>query len=178
MRSLQWALLGISVSVGVLWVFIFQNWIFLNIFAGILVGPGLKLDEYLQTGSSPAFTVLWLGCITALLVWLGRTMTARPRSSAQVRSMQPQWWLAVVLLAVFGWLCLGWFTIFRWQVTGTSPIEGAGVNFYPVPPGGWILLTGFVLLDVILLFWLPTMLASPRTYRFVVPGAVTILGSR
>ena len=38
---------------------------------------------------------------------------------------------------------------------------------------------GFVLLDVvILLFWLPTLLASPRTYRLVVPGAVTLLGSR
>lgn len=43
---------------------------------------------------------------------------------------------------------------------------------------GWLLLMGFVMLDVILLFWLPTLLASPRTYRLVVPGAVTLLGSR
>lgn len=178
MRILQWILLGTSVAVGVVWVFLFQNWLFLVIFPGLLVGPGLNLQNFLQFGSSPAFTVLWAGCMTALLIWLARTMTSRPRSSAQVRSMQPQWWLAVVLLTGFGWLCLGWFTIFRWQVTGTSPIEGAGVNFYPVPPGGWILLIGFVLFDVILLFWLPTMLASPRTYRFVVPGAVSILGSR
>jgi hypothetical protein len=41
-----------------------------------------------------------------------------------------------------------------------------------------VVLLGFVLLDVILLFWLPTLLASPRTYRLVVPGAVTLLGSR
>ena len=36
----------------------------------------------------------------------------------------------------------------------------------------------FVVLDVALLFWLPTLLASPRSYRFVVPGAVTLFGGR
>jgi hypothetical protein len=92
--------------------------------------------------------------------------------------MQPMWWVAAIVLSVFGWLCLGWFTIFTWQVRGLSPIDGSGMNFYPVPAGGWILLMGFVLLDVVILFWLPTLLASPRTYRLVVPGAVTLLGSR
>lgn len=178
MRNLQWVLLGGSVAIGTIWVFLLQNWIFLNLFPGLLVGPGLNISDYLQTGSSPAFAVLWGGCITALLIWIGITLTSKPQSSAQARLMQPLWWLAAVVLTVFGWLCLGWFTIFRWQVSGTSPIDGANVNFYPVPPGGWILLLGFVLLDVILLFWLPTLLASPRTYRFVVPGAVTLLGSR
>jgi hypothetical protein len=178
MRILQWALLGASVAVGLIWVFLFQNWLFLVIFSGLLVGPGLDLQGFLQSGSSPAFSVLWVGCISALLIWLARTMASRPKSSAEVRSMQPQWWLAAALLTGFGWASLGWFTVFQWQVTGRSPIEGAPFNSYPVPPGGWILLFGFVVLDVILLFWLPTMLASPRTYRFVVPGAVSILGSR
>ena len=178
MRILQWVLLGASVAIGVIWIFLLQNWILLNIFPGLLVGPGLKIDDYLQTGSSPAFAVFWAGCITALLIWIGTTLTSRPQSSAQVRLMQPLWWLAAALLALFGWLCLSWFTVFRWQVSGTSPIEGANVNFYPVPAGGWILLGGFVLLDVLLLFWVPTLLSSPRTYRFVVPGAVTLLGSR
>jgi hypothetical protein len=155
-----------------------QNWLFLNIFPGLLVGPGLNLNDYLQTGSSPAFTVLWFSCMTALLIWISTTLTTRPGSSRQVRQIQPLWWLAAVVLVVFGLLCLSWFTIFQWQVTGTSPIEGANVNFYPVPAGGWFLLIGFVLIDVIVLFWLPTVLATPRTYRFVVPGAVTLLGSR
>lgn len=178
MRTLQWILLAACVALGIVWIFIFQNWIFLNIFPGLLVGPGLNLTSFLQLGSSPAFTVFWIGCITALLIWIGITSSSNPRSSAQTRQMQPLWWLAAALLAVFGWLCLGWFTIFQWQVSGTSPIQGAANNYYPVPPGGWLLLMGFVLLDVILLFWLPTLLASPRTYRLVVPGAVTLLGSR
>lgn len=178
MRSLQWVWLCASMITGFIWVFIIQNWLLLNIFSGVMAGPGLALIQYIKDGSTPAFTVFWIGCMAALLIWFARTMTSRPRSAAQVRSMQPQWWAAVVLICLFGWLCLSWFTIIIWQVIGVSPISGSGINYYPVPPGGWILLFGFVLLDVILLFWLPTMLASPRTYRFVVPGAVTILGSR
>lgn len=178
MRVSQLVMLALSVAIGVVWIFIGQNWIFLNLFPGLLIGPGLKLDDFLQTGSSPAFSVLWAGCLTALLIWIAITLTSRPRSSAQTRGMQPMWWLAAALLTFFGWLCLGWFTIFRWQVSGVSPIPGSAYTTYPVPPGGWLVLMGFVMLDVILLFWVPTLLASPRTYRFVVPGAVTLLGSR
>lgn len=180
MKTNHWIMLFASVTLGVIWVFAAQRLIFLNLFAGLLVGPGLgmNLENYLQFGSSPAFYVLWAGCISALLIWMGVTWSAMPRSSAQVRMMQPMWWIAAVVLSVFGWLCLGWFTIFSWQVRGLSPLDGSGMNYYPVPLGGWILLMGFVILDVVLLFWLPTVLASPRTYRLVVPGAVTLLGNR
>ena len=172
MKTLQWLLLITSVALGIVWIFICQNWIFLNLFAGILVGSGLtNLNSFLQTGSSPAFTVLWAGCITALMIWIGITWSSKPSSSKKTRQMQPMWWIAAGLLSAFGWLCLSWFVIFQWQVTGQG-------GSYPVPPGGMLLLLVFVLIDVVLLFWLPTLLASPRTYRFVVPGAVNLLGSR
>ena len=176
MRGHQFILLAASVALGIIWVYIIQNWIFLNLFAGLLVGPGLNLNDYLQTGSSPALTVLWAGCFSALFIWIAQTLSGKPRSSKQTRQMQPMWWIAAVILTIFGWLCLAWFTVFVWSVTGTSP--AAGMNSYPVPAGGWIVLMGFVVLDVMLLFWVPTLLASPRTYRLVVPGAVTLLGSR
>lgn len=48
----------------------------------------------------------------------------------------------------------------------------------PYPPAGWLLLMVFVIFDVILLFWLPTLLASPKTFRLVVPGAVRLMGGR
>jgi hypothetical protein len=87
------------------------------------------------------------------------------------------WWIAAGLLTIWGWFFLFWFTVLQWQVTGTSPVEG-GPNFYQLPTGGWLLLMFFVVLDVVLLFWLPTLLATPRNYRLVVPGAVKLLGSR
>ncbi len=178
MRSTQFIWLGATFLVGSLWVFLAQNWIFLNLFPGLLVGDGLDLQDYLQTGSSPSFTMLWFSCISALLIWLSTTFNARPRNAAEVRRMQPLWWIAFASLVVLGWFYHLFFTVFIWQIRGDSPLEGSGVNYYPLPPGGWLLLMVFVVLDVLLLFWLPTLLASPRSYRFVVPGAVKLLGGR
>jgi hypothetical protein len=178
MRNLQWILLAASVALGIIWVFFVQDLIFLHLVAGLLYGPGLNLKDFLQKGSSPAFYAFWAGCISALLIWISITWSARPRSSSETRQMQPMWWLAAAILVFYGWLCLGWFLAFRWQVSATSPVDLAGTNYYPLGTGGIILMMGFVMLDVILLFWLPTLLASPRTYRLVVPGAVTLLGSR
>jgi len=177
MKKNQWILLAVSVAIGLIWIFLLQSTILLNSFPGILQIPGGNLATYLQFGSSPAFQVFWVGCICALLTWIGVTWSRKPRSSIQTRQMQPMWWLAAGLLTIFGWFCLFWFTILQWQVTGTSPVQG-GPNYYPVPPGGWVLLLLFVVLDVVLLFWLPTLLATPRNYRLVVPGAVKLFGSR
>lgn len=178
MRTTQSIWLGISVMFGIVWVFLVQSWLFLNIFAGLLVGPGLNLEDYLQTGSSPSFSVLWFSCLVALLIWLFATTTSRPRNGDEVRQKQPGWWLAATILVLLGWLYQLLFTIFIWQVRGQSPTNVSGMNYYPIPPGGWLLLMVFVIIDVVLLFWLPTLLASPRTYRLVVPGAVRLLGGR
>jgi membrane protease YdiL (CAAX protease family) len=178
MRTTQYIWLGISVMLGIIWVFLAQSWLFLNIFAGLLVGPGLNLEDYLQTGSSPSFSVLWFSCLVALLIWLFATTTSRPRNGDEVRQKQPGWWLAATILVLLGWLYQLLFTVFIWQVRGQSPTNVSGMNYYPIPPGGWLLLMVFVIIDVVLLFWLPTLLASPRTYRLVVPGAVRLLGGR
>ena len=178
MRTTQYIWLGISVMFGIIWVFLAQSWLFLNIFAGLLVGPGLNLEDYLQTGSSPSFSVLWFSCLVALLIWLFATTTSRPRNGDEVRQKQPGWWLAATILVLLGWLYQLLFTVFIWQVRGQSPTTVSGMNYYPIPPGGWLLLMVFVIIDVVLLFWLPTLLASPRTYRLVVPGAVRLLGGR
>jgi hypothetical protein len=174
----QYIWLGISVTGGILWVFLAQSWLFLNIFPGFLVGPGLDLEDYLQTGSSPSFTILWISCLAALLIWLFTTANARPRNGDEVRRKRPLWWLAATILVLLGWLYQLVFTVFIWQFRAESPTGVSGANFYPIPPGGWLILMLFVLLDVMLLFWLPTLLASPRSYRLVVPGAVMILGGR
>ena len=177
MRKNQWLYLAGSVAAGLIWIFLIQSNIFLNLFSGVLQIPGGNLANFLQIGSSPAFQVFWFGCITALMIWIGVTWKSRPRSSSQTRQMQPMWWLAAVILIVYGWLCLGWFTVLQWQVTGTSPVQG-GTRYFPLTTSGWLLLMVFVVIDVVLLFWLPTLLASPKNYRLVVPGAVKLIGSR
>ena len=80
---------------------------------------------------------------------------------------------------VLGWLYQLFFTVFRLADHGARARLKVPVRtITPCLPGGWMLLLVFVVFDVLLLFWLPTLLASPRSYRFVVPGAVKFLGGR
>jgi hypothetical protein len=93
--------------------------------------------------------------------------------------MRPTWWIYAVVLVLLGWVYQLVFTVLVWQVRGIAPVEGLpNIKYYPVPPGGWLILLVLVVIDVCLLFWLPTMLASPKSYRFVVPGALKFLGGR
>ena len=175
MLSKQYIYLGISVLFGILWVFIAQEWIFLNVFSTLL---GRDLDVFLPQISRPSFTALWFSCITALGIWIVTTLNGKPRNAAEVRAMQPLWWLAASVLVVLGWLYQLIFTVLIWQMQDTSPVERSGVNYYDLPFAGWLLVLGSVMVNVLLLFWLPTLLATGRTFRFVVPGAVRLLGGR
>jgi hypothetical protein len=178
MRTNQYIFLAAAIVAGILWVFLVQNWLFLNVFPGILVGDGLDLEDYLQVGSSPSFRALWITSIAALISWFASTLTGCPRNSADVRGKRPQWWLTTFGLIGLGCLYQLFFTVFIWQIRSASPVEGSNINYYPIPLSGFILLMMFVVLDVLILFWMPTLVASPRNYRFVVPGAVKIFGGR
>lgn len=179
MQTWQWPFLGASVTFGIAWIFQLQNWIMEQVFPMQLTGPGMKIDSFILNSSSPAFTVFWLGCMVALIIWIGTTWAGSPPSSSrEVRQKQPQWWLAAGLLTIFGFLCMSWFTVFFWVVTQTSPVNGSDITYYPIPPAGVAILAILILFDVVILFWLPTVLASPRTYRLVVPGAVKLFGGR
>lgn len=178
LRPTQAIWLGLCFSGGMLWIFLLQNWLFLNLFPGLLAGQGGDLQKFLDQGSGPSFTMLWISCFVALVVWLITTSSARPRNGDEVRSLQPRWWLAFIILVGLGLVFQLLFTLLIWQVRGETPTGVPGINYFPIPPGGWLLLMLFVVLDVVLLFWLPTLLASPRTYRLVVPGAVRLLGGR
>lgn len=163
---------------GVLWIFIGQNLVLLNLFAGLLGGGGLNLIQYLETASSPSFQALWFTCIAVTLIWLATTGRKSPMNSAEVREMRPTWWICATVLVLLGWFYQLVFTVLMWQISGTAPVEGVDANYFPVPPGGWATLLILVIFDVGLLFWLPTMLASPKSYRLVVPGAMKFLGGR
>lgn len=149
-----------------------------EVFPVQLTGPGMNVGSFIEESSTPAFNVFWMGCTIALLLWIGTTWQRSPSSSSEVRQMQPQWWFAAGLLTIFGFLCMSWFTVIKWVVTQTSPVNGSDITYYPIPPSGVVILAILILSDVVILFWLPTVFASPRTYRLVVPGAVKLFGGR
>ncbi|KKZ13922.1 MAG: hypothetical protein TQ37_02880 [Candidatus Synechococcus spongiarum 15L] len=125
-------------------------------FRNVFAAPGLQLQQFLAEGPPTLFVVFWFCNVGATLFWFVRTMRRRTASAAMVAKMRAQWWIAAVLLLVAGLVC---FVIRIW-----SP-------FPQVPPLGIILLLVLLLVDEALLFWLPTVLASPRSYRLVAPGS-------
>lgn len=178
MKPKQLIPLIVCVIVGVLWIFIGQNLVLLNVLGGLIGGGGMDLSLYLASASSPSFQALWFTCVAVTLIWLFTTTKKSPMNSAEVREMQPTWWVCAVVLVLLGWFYQLIFTVLIWQISGTAPVEGIEANYFQVPPGGWITLFVLVVLDVGLLFWLPTMLASPKSYRLVVPGALKFQGGR
>lgn len=178
MKPPQIVLFFICTLAGIAWIFIGQNFVLLNLFSGLLSGGGLNLIYYLDSASSPSFQALWFTCIAVTLIWLATTSRKTPVNSAEVREMRPTWWICATVLVLLGWAYQLLFTVLIWQLSGTSPVEGVEANYFPIPPGGWATLLVLVIFDVGLLFWLPTMLASPRSYRLVVPGALKFLGGR
>jgi len=178
MSSKQFIPLVACVIAGVVWIFIGQNFVLFNVLGGLISGGGLPLLQFLNSASSPCFQALWFTCIAVTLIWLFTTSKKSPMNSAEVREMQPTWWFCAVVLVFLGWLYLLIFTVLIWQISGIAPVAGVDANFFLVPPGGWLTLLVLVILDVGLLFWLPTMLASPKSYRLVVPGALKFLGGQ
>lgn len=151
MRTSQLILLALSVMGGILWTFLVQSYLF-----------SYPLAEFLsQRSSNTPFGLLWVSCIAALMIWLFLTINSKTRNADEVMQMRSRWWLAAMILVGLGWS-------FQWLFSRADPI--------PLP--GWFILLIFVPVDVLLLFWLPTLLASPGSYRYVVPGAVKLLGGR
>lgn len=179
MKPSQFASLVACIIAGITWVYLGQNFVLLSVFGDALTDGGLNPQNLVDSATSPSFQALWLTCLAFTLIWLLSTAKSRPSNSAEVRQMRPTWWVYAVVLVLLGWVYQLVFTVLVWQVRGIAPVEGLpNIKYYPVPPGGWLILLVLVVIDVCLLFWLPTMLASPKSYRFVVPGALKFLGGR
>jgi len=170
MKNNQWITLIGVIAVGLIWIFAIQSEIFLNLFSGPLLIPGEDLQDFLDVSVSPAFKVYWFGCISAVMLWIGRTLNKRPSSSKETRSMQMEWWISAGILLSFGLITLGWYITFQFWMNKSSPYE---LSTY-----GWLLLAIFIVIDGLILFWMPTLLSTPRNFRLVVPGAVKLLGNR
>ncbi len=178
MKPKQFIPLIACVLAGVLWIFIGQNFVLQNVLGGLIAGGGMDLPLFLASASSPSFQALWYTSAAVTLIWLLTTTKKSPLNSAEVREMQPTWWICTTVLVLLGWLYQLFFTVLIWQISGVAPVEGINTIYFQVPPGGWITLLVVVIFDVGLLFWLPTMIASPKSYRLVVPGAMKFLGGR
>lgn len=125
-------------------------------FRDVFAAPGLPMQQFLNQGPPTLFRVFWFCNVGAVLAWFLRTSQRRAASAAGVAKMRGHWWLTACLLLAAGLVCTA-FTIW--------------IPFPQVSLMGEALLLALLLVDEALFFWLPTVLASPGSYRLVAPGA-------
>ena len=153
MRKL--VILVVLLVLGAVCNFVFLPGLMTN-FRNVFAAAGLPLQQFLDEGPPSLFMTFWFCNVGAVLAWFGRTMQRRAASAAMVAKMRAQWWITAGLLMAVGLVCF---------------IILISMPFRQVSLLGVVLLLVLLLVDEALCFWLPTVVASPRSYRLVVPGA-------
>jgi len=141
---------------GPMWTFFALPWLMETVFLGVFAAPGLQLQQFIDEVAGKLFVVFWLCNVSVVLLWVIRTMQRRAPSAAKVAAMRDRWWTAASLLLFAGLVLSAVMILLR---------------FPQLSPGGIILLLALLLTSEVLLFWLPTVFASRRSYRLAVPGA-------
>lgn len=148
---------GFVVVLGMPWMLTGQNWMFLNLIAGLPRGKGLNLSDYLQNFSDPSFAFLQTSCITGLFPWLLVTHIAKPLDDAKVRLMGQPWWPAISIMMLPGIFYQHFFKVFVYHLQGDSAMGGA-MNIFHAPSTGLSIVTLLATINIALLLWRPTVL--------------------
>lgn len=156
--------LAIAVVFGLFWIGIGQHLLFQAPLSEIIGGGG-NVSDLLSKSINPAFQALWVSCAAGVLIWFWVAFKSNPGGGVEeILKIGSTWWMIAFSNVVVGW---GLMVLFV-QIIGQTSI----------PAQGWLTLLIFVILDVIICFWLPTLMATPRNFRLIVPGAVKFFGER
>lgn len=108
------------------------------------------IDEYYRVGLG----IVLVSSTLAAVIWLVTTAIIPPPGGA----VDVQRWR------------LFWFLLMLFPISGT----GVAVSFFLGGVNALFSLTSFYVLDILLLYWLPTVISTPGFYRYVPPGGLII----
>jgi hypothetical protein len=162
MKLAEIVALVITVAIATVIVFVLQPW--------LLSGQGFPLggislsdlNEWIEDVLGPVLYFAYVLGIVMLLIWFGRALTGNFTQAREVLSTRGMWWIMAFLLGLIpllAMLVLGFFTGWLYENHAFEP-------FF------WLF--AFVVLDVLVLFWLPTALATPKSMRYVPPGSMLL----
>ena len=137
----------ILVVVGGLLMFFVQPTLFEK---GIFPITDVPLDAWIQNDYMTAARIIFAVCLVCTILWCVLTARARIEGSRHVNP---------------------WFL--TWWVIGVFPIVAIGIAlyFFNRSEQALLVLTAFWIIDVLLLYWLTTAIATPRQLKYVPPGA-------
>jgi hypothetical protein len=118
--------------------------------AGMITLADVSVDTWIQYDYMTAARIIFAVCLVSTILWYILTARARIEGSDDVEP---------------------WFLI--WWVIGFFPIVAIGIAlyFFNRSDQALLFLTAFWIIDVLLLYWLTTAIATPRQLRYVPPGA-------
>jgi hypothetical protein len=138
----------------------FQQWLLAS--PELIASLGVNTQQSAWTQSvMPSVTYgSWISSLCATLLWIYSAQNGRFVSSKQALSMRLTWWIYALSLYALMSIILYSF------IYAVSGIVASEIQYF-------ILLIVFPL-DIILLFWLPTAMATPGTLRYIPPLAFNL----
>ena len=120
------------------------------------------LQDWLGAVFLPTMWVVYVSGIVFALIWLGKGTKGQYINAKQVLSNGWFWWL----LLFFGYL---FNLIVFFAISFFTGWLDDGQSLEPL-----FIMPLFILVDIALLYWLPTALATPRSLRYVPPLSMTL----
>ena len=141
----------VSIAVGILFLLLIQPFLFQMGFIPLL--SVLSSEEWVNTSYTPSAYLILFISLLMLLVWYWMTWKLNQRflSAKKVNQMTSVWGVFL-----------------------TIPVFGAIISFPLFIKSGfeavpWLVV--FWILDVAILFWIPTAISTPGQLAYVVPGS-------
>ncbi len=161
MKTAEIVALVVTVAIATIVIFGLQPW--------LLGGDGLplslsrsNLDKWASEILMPTLYLIYgLGALL-LLLWIVKALTSGFTRTEDVLRTGGMWWLSAILLGLITILALVALTFFRGWFDDSRNLE----------PFFWLL--GFIIADVLFIYWLPTAIATPKSMRYVPPGSMLL----
>ncbi|MEB3189558.1 MAG: hypothetical protein VKL42_04355 [Snowella sp.] len=161
MKLSEMIALAVTVALAIIFIFAVQPW--------LLGGQGVplslsssRLDKWAEEILMPSLYVVFGLGILLLLFWMFKASTSQFTRTQDVLKTGGLWWLSAILLGVISLLTLVGLTFFRGWFEDSRSLE----PFY------WLF--GFLIIDVLFIYWLPTAIATPKSMRYVPPGSMLL----
>ena len=161
MKLSEMIALAVTVAIATVVIFGLQPW--------LLGGSGLplslsrgNLDRWAEEILMPSlYVVFGLGAFF-LFLWMAKASISQFTRTEDVLRTGGMWWLSAVLLGLISLLSMIALTFFRGWFEDSRNLE----------PFFWLF--GFIILDVLFIYWLPTAIATPKSMRYVPPGSMLL----
>lgn len=134
---------------GIILVLLVQPWLYRSGFIPLDV---FDVEQWIVTDYTPSSYWVLAASIAATVIWYFSAANAKPLTAKDTSSWRLLWWLFLLI-----------------------PIASIGIALYQqTEPSSRVALAGLYVIDVLVLYWLPTASSSPAHTKYLPPLSMPI----